>query len=176
MCKADLSHSVSSPSRSQVMLLRPQVNKGTLTRQDIPRAGVLLPGVGQRLTLSLECAEFGQWRPPEFILYCTVRMMNNPGLMTLGVETSETGHRYTSEGLAISRISLDHQSQYIALIIAIKNQQGERGGGRKGKMALNKGKVTEDHERPVKVCLHPRAGILEGKREIGSSLKKLGSG
>lgn len=58
MCKADLSHSVSSPSRSQVMLLRPQVNKGTLTRQDIPRAAVLLPRVGQRLTLSLECAEF----------------------------------------------------------------------------------------------------------------------
>lgn len=43
-------------------------------------------------------------------------------------------------------------------------------------MALNKGEVREDHERPVEVCLHPRAGILEGKREIGSSLKKLGSG
>lgn len=142
MRKADLSHSVSSPSRSLVILLRPQVNKGTLTRQDIPRARVLLPGVGQRLTLPLECAEFGQWRPPEFILSCTMRMMNNPGLMTLSTETSETGHRYTSEGLAISGISLDHQSQYIALIIAIKNQQGERGGGRKGIMAL-KGEVKE---------------------------------
>ena len=54
-------------------------------------------------------------------------MMSNPGLTTLGVETTETGHRYTSEGLAINGISLDHQSQYIALIIAIKNQQGERG-------------------------------------------------
>lgn len=142
MRKADLSHSVSSPSRSQVILLRPQVNKGTLTRQDIPRARMLLPGVGQRLTLSLECAEFGQWRPPEFILSCTMRMMNNPGLMTLSIETSETGHRYTSEGLAISGINLDHQSQYIALIVAIKNQQGERGGGRKGIMAL-KGEVKE---------------------------------
>ena len=143
MRKADLSHSVSSPSRSQVILLRPQVNKGTLTRQDIPRARMLLPGVGQRLTLSLECAEFGQWRPPEFILSCTMRMMNNPGLMTLSIEISETGHRYTSEGLAISGISLDHQSQYIALIVAIKNQQGERGGGRKGIMAL-KGEVKEN--------------------------------
>lgn len=168
MCKADLSHSVSSPSRSQVILLRPQVNKGTLTRQDSPRARVLLPGVGQRLTLSSECAAFGKWRPPEFILSCTMRVMNNPGLMTLGTETSETGHRYTSEGLAISGISLDHQSQYIALVIAIKNQQGERGRGRKGMMALNKREVKEKIMKGQRRSVYiPELRSLREKGKLG---------
>ena len=92
---------------------RPQVNKDTPIRQDILRAEVLSPMSWSRANPFLGMCRVGTMEPPEFILYCTMRVINNPGLMTLGLETSETGQRCISEDLTKSGISLDSHSDIL---------------------------------------------------------------
>lgn len=80
---------------------KPQVNKDTLSGRIFQEFRCYLPGVGQGLNLSLECAGFGQPRPAKLILYYTIAMikmmMRNSGLIAAATDTNETGHRHSSE-------------------------------------------------------------------------------
>lgn len=70
----------------------PQVDKDTLIRQDPSRVylGVISPR-GWSRALSLECAEVGQHKPAELILYYTIMTMKmrrrNSGLMAATTDT-----------------------------------------------------------------------------------------